>query len=246
MKQRELSYTLTAILEHDVPATTDLWPRVRDQVRSRRPATALRRLSPITRPGWVLLGLALVLALSAVTYASVPAVMRLFTEPPILDGPTQADLIQPLGLQETVDGFTVTLVQGYADADRVVLGFTVEVPEGQRYEPHRLTLTDPAGNDLPWVHGYGATGNSELFGLSLPSGEGVYAHVFDASALPVTDGDLTLTFAMDLTELPPPSDASAAPGTVQPEGLSSPAIELTPLPPAKSVGPFTFQFSLTR
>jgi hypothetical protein len=251
MREQDVRRTITEIAEHDVPANIDLWPRVREQARSQGRPASWTRLAPATRMGWALLLLALALSLTAVTYAAFPAVTRLFAEPPILDDPTQLDLVQPLALSETLDGLTVTLIQGYADGERVVLGFRVESPDGRRYEPQHFTLTDADGAVLPWIHGYGVSGDSELFGLSLPPGESTHAHVFNASALPeapegLANGTLALQLTMDLRELPLPADVTSDPHATSHEGPAPKVVELAPLPPSDVVGPFTFRFNLTR
>lgn len=251
MRKQEVSRTIREIAEQDVPATIDLWPRVRAQVRSQRSPAFWVRLAPTTRLGLSLVVLVLALSLGAVSYAAVPAVTRLFAESPILDDPAHVDLVQPLALSETLDGLTVTLVQGYADAERVVLGLSVESSDGRRYEPQRFTLTDSTGAILPGIHGYGVSGDSELFGLSLPAGESAYAHVFDVSALSeAAEGlgyeILALQLTMELVELPSPADATSDSSTTSREGAGAQVVELAPLSPTNVVGPFTFQFSLTR
>jgi hypothetical protein len=57
---------------------------------------------------------------------------------------------------------------------------------------------------------------------------------------------LALRLTMDLVELPSSANATSDPGTTSSEGSGAQVVELTPLSTTDVVGPFTFQFSLTR
>ncbi len=247
MKERQFSRTLNKIVEEEVPATLDLWPDIRAQVRPQQRAAWGARLKPASGLSWALIALVVSLAFGAVAYAAAPAVLQLFRQAPILDDVVQADLIHELDVSETVEDVTVTLERGYADANRVVIGFTVQGPDAQRLELNRLALTDAAGTALPWIHGYGAAGESDILGLSLPPGEEAHAYVFDASPIAGAPETLDLRLTMDLEELPVPSDAPAPmPSTAgsPDERPESAAMELQPMPEGTTVGSVTFEFNV--
>lgn len=94
--------------------------------------------------------LALVLAAS-VAYAAVTLLDRVFGD----DRGTQQVILEDLGTElnrsRTVDGFTVTLGRVYADANRVLVGYTVEPPAGRGIAEADIfapRLTDGRGGDL--------------------------------------------------------------------------------------------------
>jgi hypothetical protein len=247
MKERQFSGTLNQIVEQEVPASLDLWPAIRAQVRSRHRTAWWARLKPATGLGWALTALIISLAFGAVVYAAAPAVMQLFRQAPILPEVAQGDLIHELDVSETVGNVTVRLERAYADANRVVIGFTVQGPEGRQFELNQLALTDAAGTVLPWVHGYGAAGESEILDLSLPPGEETHANVFDASSVSGEPETLNLRLTMELEELPlapeAPDSTSATVGSLN-DPPASTVVELQPMPSGLTVGNFEFEFSV--
>ncbi|MGM0400951.1 MAG: DUF4179 domain-containing protein, partial [Chloroflexota bacterium] len=151
--------------------------------------------SPATGLGWAVTALILCLFFGTVTYAVVPAVSRLFQLEDGLQHVEQADLVQELDLSQTMHGVTVTLERAYADANRIVVDYTVKHPDDQRYEASRLTLTDADGNVFPRTVGWGASGRSDLFGIELPEGEGNYVNSFDAASVKGAPAELDLRLA---------------------------------------------------
>ena len=204
------------------------------------------RVMPTTRLGWAFLVLTLFLAFGAVTYAVAPIVERLFQQEAGLRHVEQANLVQELNLSQTVDGVTVTLERAYADANRIVVGFTIKDPHGQRYDAHHLTLTDAAGTVFSGTLGYGVTGQSDILKVSLPPGEGAYVLAFDAAPVEGTPAELDLRLEMEVAEalpldafeLPPTPDSPPA------EPPDSMVVEALPAPEEAIVGPFTFDFSV--
>jgi hypothetical protein len=252
MKERQVARILQGIAEDEIPATLDLWPAIRAQVQPRRPSSQRvpsrrARLVPATRLGWAFLALALALASGAVAYAVAPALSRVFQMEAGLQHIEQADLIQELDLSQTVDGLTVTLERAYADANRIVVGFTIKDLNGQRYEARHLALTDAAGTVFPETVGYGVSGQSDILKVSLPPGEGAYVLAFDAGTVTGAPEALDLRLVMELEELVLPPDTPSPSPTL----ASSPAeppepvvVELVPMPEGTIVGPFTFDFSV--
>ena len=247
MKEQRVTQILEGIAEDEVPATLDLWPAIRAQVQPQRHPSRWARVVPATRLGWAFLALVLCLAFGAVAYAVAPAVGRLFQQEPGLQHVEQANLVQELNLSQTVNGVTVTLERVYADANRIVVGFTIKDPDGQRDDVHHLTLTDAAGTVFPGTTGFGVTGRSDIFGVELPPGEGAYVLAFDASAVEGTPAELDLRLVVEVRELVLPTDT---PGP-SPTSAGSPAepqepmvVELEPMPQGAIVGTFTFDFSV--
>jgi hypothetical protein len=238
MKEQQVTETLQRIARQGVPDSVDLWPAIKARLQPRRRPSRWGRLMPTTRLGWAFLILTLVLAFGAVAYAVSPAVGRLFQQESGLRYVEQANLVQELDLSQTVDGVTVNLERAYADANRIVIGFTIKDPDGQRrYEARHLTLTDAAGTVFPGIFYYGVTGRSDILKVSLPPGEGTYVLSFDAAAVTGVSKELDLRLVMEMEELVLPSNASAEPPASTEE-------ELLPMPEGAIVGPFIFDFSV--
>jgi hypothetical protein len=257
MKEQQMIETLQQIAREGVPDSVDLWPAIRARLQPREHPSRWGRLMPASRPGWAVLILTLFLALGAAAYAASPAVVRLFEQEPGLTEIAEADLVQQLNLSQTVAGVTVTLEQAYADANRIVVGFTMQGPDSERrYEASQLTLTDAAGTPFPRTFGLGAAGESDLFGISLPPGEGAYLFSFDATAVTGLPEALDLRLVMGLEERAALPDASAepAPSTEElllmnvapqpaPPAQTGPEVtELEAMPVGDILGPFVFEF----
>ena len=247
MKEQQTVQILQEIAEQEVPASVDLWPAIRARVQPRRRSSRWAQLMPNTRLGWAFMALVLCLAFGAVAYAVVPVVSRLFQQEAGLRHVEQANLVQELNLSQTVDGVTVTLERAYADANRIVVGFTIKAPHGQRYDAHHLTLTDAAGAVFSGMHGYGVTGQSDILKVSLPPGEGAYVLAFDAAPVEGAPAELDLRLVMEVREFVLPLDAPEPPPTpISPpdEPPASMVVEALPVPEGAIVGIFTFDFSV--
>ncbi|MFO7781043.1 MAG: DUF4179 domain-containing protein [Spirochaetia bacterium] len=203
-------------------------------------------LVPTTRLGWASLILALLLTFSAVVYAAVPAVGRLFQQEPGLQHVEQADLVQELDLSQTVNGVTVTLERAYADANRIAVGYSVKDPDGQRYHTDRLTVTDADDTVFPGTTGLGAAGKSAIFGIELPPGEEADVLCFDAAAVEGTPAELDLRLVVEVRELVLPTDTEGPSPTPagSPAKPGEPMVELEPMPQGAVVGTFTFDFNV--
>jgi len=92
---------------------------------------------------------------------------------------------QPVNLVQSTCGYTMTLKRVYADADRVIVGYTIVGPTGRSFsgfETRPMTLTDMQGHSLAWNTGGGVTQGNEA---------GQYTG-FDASGIPGHPSSLTL------------------------------------------------------
>ncbi|HIE38809.1 MAG TPA: DUF4179 domain-containing protein [Anaerolineae bacterium] len=251
MEETQVAQILHEIARQQVPDDVDLWPAIRAQVQPRRPLSLWARLRPTTRLGWISLALVLSLAWGAVAYAVAPVMDRLFQQETGLQHVEQAGLVRELDLSQTVEGVTVTLERAYADANRVVVGFTVSGPDGQRYDPYRVTLVGTDGAALPLATGMGMTGSSDVLGADLPPGDGAHVLSFDAAAVEGEPAELDLRLVVELERVTLPPDAtgpfltSARPPANTPD--SAVVVDLEPLPTPDEgaiVGPFIFDFSL--
>ena len=248
MKEQQVAQILQEIAEQEVPANLDLWPAIQARLQSQERPSRWSQVMPASRLGWAFLVLILFLAFGAVAYALAPIVMsRLFQQEAGLRHVEQANLVQELNLSQTVDGVTVTLQRAYADANRVVVGFTVIGPDGQRYDPHRVILTDANGTVFPPTIGMGVTGQSDILEVELPPGQGGYVFSFDAAAIQGTPPALYLRLMMELEEFVLPTDAfelPPIPDSPPAEPPDSMVVEVLPAPEGAIVGPFTFDFSV--
>jgi hypothetical protein len=248
MKKQHVTQILQEFAEQEVPDNVDLWPAIRVRVQPRRRSSRWAQLMPATRLGWAFMALVLCLAFGAVAYAVVPVVSRLFQQEAGLRHVEQANLVQELNLSQTVDGVTVTLEQAYADANRIVVGFTIKDPNGQRYDAWDMTLTDAAGTVFSGTIGYGVTGQSDMLQVSLPPGEGADVICFDAAPVEGAPAELDLRLVMELEKFVLPPAALEPPPTPDSPPAEPPMVViLEPLPTPEEeaiVGPFTFDFSV--
>lgn len=237
MKKEKISQTMNIIAEETVPANLDLWPQIQSKLQPPHDRPFWLGLIPTTPLGRGIAAAMLVLLFGGVAYAVGPLVSQLFQAEAGLKHVQETDLVQPLNLSQTIDGVTFVLDQAYADGNRVVLGYTVISPEDQQYAPQRETLMDLSGVVLPPMLGYG-------------DGAGHYIRSFDASPVQATSHRLDLRLVIYAEEFTlPPEAVELLKAFSQPDGsvaeIPDSLIEkLPPKPKGKTVGPFTFSFSI--
>lgn len=245
MKEQQVAQILAGIAEDDVPATLDLWPAIRAQVQPRRGSSRRAHRIPVTRLGWAGLLLGALLLFGGVAYALNPAlgqVLRVFF--PGWQHIEEAHLAQEINLSQTLDGVTVTLERVYADANQIVIGYTVKGLADQNLHVSRMSLTDEQGRAFSEMAGAGVTGNSELLGVQLPPGEGAYVTAFDASVVEGKPKSQHLHLTMHLVKL---VTVEAVTPTVPLPEPSEPGVIVAPAQALREeiVGdPFTFDFSV--
>src|SRR5919204_5237842 len=76
----------------------------------------------------MLVGALAIFALVGATYVALPLLQSLWSGDRGLQHVTQAGLARELDLTQTVDGVTIHVQKGYADANRVAVGYSVEFP----------------------------------------------------------------------------------------------------------------------
>ena len=203
---------LAALVEEEVPAGVDLWPRIQPRLPPQR-----HRWLRTTRQGWAAAGLALFVALTTAAYAMVPILQRAFQQERGLQRIELQRLGQEIDLRQTVGGFTIALQRVYADANRIVIGYTVSGPAGLEFNNFLLTgftLTDQEGREYPIHSGVGA---------GMEGDTGGYVFSFDAGVLPQTPDRLRLRLVTDVMGFP----RTPSPQEERPRA-----------------GPFTFDFSV--
>ena len=134
---------------------------------------------------------ALILAVGIVGYAVAPVIDRLLTS----QSGVSALPMDDIGLAQTTSGITVKVDRAYADANRVIVAYTVQVPQGFANSTSgidgKASLTDASGRTLPFID---ATG---LAGSSLHVNAGLLT--FDAESLP--GGTATDTFFLSFPQV---------------------------------------------
>lgn len=242
MTEQQVTHILEEIAEQAVPAHLDLWPSIRARLQPEQRPSRWAHALPATRLGWAFLILTLFLAFGAAVYAVAPILSRVFQMEAGLQYVEQANLGQEVDLSQTIDGITVTLQRVYADANRIVVGYSVKgpeyLPDNHTLGPARVTLTDAAGIVFPESVGYGVTGQSDILQVSLRPREGVYVSTFDASSVEGEPAALDLHLVMDVETNVVPTPVPPTPGVYADRG------PLEPVTPVARTGPFTFDFSL--
>jgi hypothetical protein len=242
MKEYEFERNLQEIAEREVGDSIDLWPAIRARLQLRRHRSHWARLRPTTHLGWAFLALVLLLTLSTVAYAVVPVVNWLFKQEVGLSYVEQAGLSQEIDLGQMVDGVTVTLERGYADVNRIVLGYTIHSADGRRYIPSSMRLSDAHGDGFLPTVGMGAIGQSDIMEVSLPLGEGGFVFSFDATDLQGAPLTLNLHLEVELMEFTSPVGEPPSP-SVQDSAPDQPESAVVTYE-GTLVGPFTFDFDL--
>lgn len=245
MKEQRIAQTLQRIAENEVPATLDLWPAIQARVQPRRASSQRAHWMPVTRLGWAALILGATLLFGSITYALSSVISQVFSMLPGWQHIEEAHLAQELNLSQTLDGITVTLERAYADANEIVIGYTVKDLTDQKLHVSQINLTDGQGTVFSEMAGAGVSGASDLLGVQLPPGEGVYVTAFDASAIEGTPASLQLHLTLYLAKLVPADQAPTS--TIPPtEPAGSTAIVAPVMTMREEIvsGPLTFDFSV--
>lgn len=146
------------------------------------------RLQPLAR--WFLaprplpqrlgsIALALLLALLLTigsTYAVGTILDRVLHMEPGTQQIALQNLYQPINQSQTIQGFTITVAEGYADANRVIVTYTVKKPVGHIYN-HATPLGTLATQDGLVLPDYGGDGYGNR------TGDDAYASFFDAAGI---------------------------------------------------------------
>jgi hypothetical protein len=244
MNKQQFQQMLHEFAAQAVPSNLDLWPAIRERL-ALRPHRRLRaRLIPATRLGWLGLALAVLFVFSIIAYATGPEISRLLQKDERLRH-VDLGLSQPLDLSQTIENVTVTVQWAYADADWVLIGYTIRSSDGRRFDPGDATLTEATGVTFPWQGGYGVTGHSDILQVTLPPGEGTFVEIFDnIPGLSTVPRTLNVHFTVYATELVLPSPQAIPPTTEATTETGVAQVQLQPMSGGTIIGPFTFDFNI--
>ena len=117
MNEKQFTHHLDHIAAKEIPDDMNKWPEIQARLMMRR-APSRHMMRTIRRAAAVLV--ALFTGLVGYAFSQGPS------DDPGLDHVREAGLVDPLNLTETHDGVTVTLIEGYADANRIALWLTIE------------------------------------------------------------------------------------------------------------------------
>jgi hypothetical protein len=100
----------------------------------------------------------------------------------------------PLNITRSIGAYSITLHRAYADANHIVVEYSVQGPAGEHVAAVDTTLTD--GKDVVF---------SQLFGMKGAPGTaaGTYAVGFDASTLGQLPAELKLSLSLSLVKVEP-------------------------------------------
>jgi hypothetical protein len=193
MTEAVVSTSLRSEVESVTPPfdlVSDLLPRLIN--RARRKWWSV--LFPRTRIAWALT--ALVLALIGGTAYGATSLVRDYLRK-LAPDVESAGLMTELNLSQTIDGVTVTLEQGYADANTVLLGYTI-TGRNARYDTSQLLMTD--GLELGSTDGFGYIPGPDILGWHPAATTVVTA--FDGTGIIGNPAGIKLRFETIATDTP--------------------------------------------
>lgn len=196
MKEHNMKQILKDIGEQEVSSDIDLWPDLEGRL-TKNPGSKRPMIDrPATRLGWIALIALAFLLISSVAYALSPTLRRLIRMDVGLSQVESTGLGYPLNVSQTNEGVTVTLAWGYADENRVAIGYVIEAGSDAPYEPKQLILTDQEGHIFKPTSGLGATGDSAVVGTPISLGKSDY--VFTFATPPITGKPDALNLSLEL------------------------------------------------
>lgn len=209
MKEQNLKQILKDISRQEVSSDIDLWPNLEVRLMKNPGSKQLMIGLPTTRLGWIILIALVSLLISSAAYALSPTLRRLIQMDVGLRQVESTGLGYPFNVSQTNEDVTVTLAWGYADENRVAVGFVIEAGPDKSYEPKQFTLADQEGRIFNLTAGLGATGDSVVAGAPILSEGSDY--IFSFATPPITgkpdalnlDLELVLTSMDDLTVTQP-------------------------------------------
>lgn len=214
--EKELREYLLAEVKEVEPAH-GWWGNVISRLGTQKQRSRWFRFMPKTRLAWALLPLIL-LFIGGTVYGASSLIGELFQK--YATDVEEAGLAQELDLNQTINGVTVSLERAYADANVVLVGFTVSGPKDRYYvEVGELSTTD--GQSLPGMLGLSTVPGSDIIlGSWSPSERVAMMSSFDASSLAGVSPEVSLRFETYVSDSGVPRGNQA------------------------SVGPFSFDFNL--
>lgn len=223
--------------------------RHRQLSRLRHPKRATDTTRSFAWPASSVVTIVLVLALVAGSALAIaPRLRHALDMDPGAKHVVQSEMGVSLGQSQAIGAYVVTIDRVYADANRVVLGYSVEGPTNPGFNQLvGATLSDNAGHALPQRGGLGA-GDGDR--------HGEYLEWFDASGVSGEPNEITLHLSIeairvmewigpspqpsetDTADQGPPVSGSMIVDQIPANGVSG-SYRYTTIP-----GPLTFQFTV--
>ncbi|MGH2542525.1 MAG: DUF4179 domain-containing protein, partial [Ardenticatenaceae bacterium] len=231
MEEQVIRQVLQVIESERVPESANLWPAIQAKAVTRHRRSRSIPL-PHTRPGWALLVLLVCFFVGGTAYAMSSVISQLFRMERGLAVIDISALYHEVGQTQTIDGVTVTLARAYADANRIVIAYTVESQDGQQYDVGDVTLKNEAGHEF-----------AQMYAMGMEQAEVLS---FDATPVQGTPEQLSLRLSQNFRGRFPTPDATAAVtedagGTGAPESAIA---ELQPVTRGAVQGTYRFEFTV--
>ncbi len=204
----------------------NLWPEIRRRLATQTPGRAVRRSF---RVQWATGVIVAALVIGTGVYAGSSLLKGAYEINPAWQ--RAAENSHPVHLTQTQDDCTVTIEQVYADAELVVIGFTVQSSAGMSVAPGDAWLTTDDGTVLPRLDGGGYAAPESRTTSWLLS--------FDPSAMAAMPSELRARLTLKLSGVVVEDGAGPTAQPMEAEGEAQ-AFMLSPIK-ATPYGPFTFE-----
>lgn len=190
-EHQRLQQLLHEIAQEEIDENMNLWPAIRAQLNDSK-ARRLKFPFYLGRIASLLLALILVSTAGYALYLNQLGGSR--GDPGIV-GVSEAELITPLNLTQTINNVNVTLIWGYADGNRISVAYEVEYSDTLRPpELSNIILRGADGNAIPGAAYLGGSGGGGGGG----DGRLMYGSVasFDSTSFENTPDSIDLTVEM--------------------------------------------------
>jgi hypothetical protein len=129
MNDEQIKQAIHTIAQNDIGDNMNRWNDIYQKIDAQR-----IRNRPVWRLGKLAALAVITLIVFTMTGVGVYALYQFVLNDEGITAVEEAGMVQDINLSETIEGVTVTLQRGYADANRIALWFSiagVELPEGQ-------------------------------------------------------------------------------------------------------------------
>lgn len=166
-------------------------------VRRGRNGYGSRPLFRRNRPVAIVVAAICTLLLAGAAYSAITVLDQAFNMNPGTQRIVAGNLGRVLGLSRTVDGFTFTIGRVYADANQIVIGYTIGGPPNRTFnsllpfappDPHIPQLIDAAGREFP--------SGAVSWGTGVQDGRVGGVLTYDAGGISGAPKELTLRFTV--------------------------------------------------
>lgn len=246
MREQMIREALDEYAARQLPGHVDPWAAILHRHAARLVGERTGRFGGAIRRGALPVALALIVAFATAGAAGV--YFRWYQEPqPLRNILVERGLLHEIGQSQTAQGFTVTVRHAYADANLIVVDYTVRDAAGQvRNDVHTIepVLTDAYGATLPPILG--------TWTVDVDPGVAGQEMYFDAAALRDAPATLQLHFSLRLATYGQGSSSAsgASPGASAPNVGAAPGrVEAAPTITASNpyqpiAPPFVFEFAV--